>query len=79
MNKANSKGILTAVPGFDGPIMKSQKANPTALARIAEDVRAFYDTHPYPTPVEDLDDYRRRWQDDDRRRADYHLHWPTWP
>jgi SAM-dependent methyltransferase len=39
-------------------------------------VQAFYDRHPYPPPVEDLDKYRRRWQDEGKRRADFHLHWP---
>ena len=39
-------------------------------------VRDFYDRHPYPPPVDDLDGYRRRWQDAGRRRADFHLHWP---
>ena len=39
-------------------------------------MRAFYDLHPYPPPVDDLDGYRQRWQDEDRRRADFHLHWP---
>ena len=39
-------------------------------------MRAFYDLHPYPPPVEDLDGYRQRWQDEGRRRADFHLHWP---
>lgn len=42
----------------------------------ADKVQAFYDLHPYPPPVEDLDGYRRRWQDEGRRRADFHLHWP---
>jgi SAM-dependent methyltransferase len=39
-------------------------------------LQAFYDLHPYPPPVDDLDSYRRRWQDEGRRRADYHLLWP---
>jgi SAM-dependent methyltransferase len=39
-------------------------------------VQSFYDLHPYPPPVDDLDGYRRRWQDEGRRRADFHLHWP---
>jgi SAM-dependent methyltransferase len=39
-------------------------------------VRDFYDLHPYPPPVDDLDEYRHRWQDEDKRRADFHLHWP---
>ena len=39
-------------------------------------VRDFYDLHPYPLPVDDLEGYRRRWQDEGKRRADYHLYWP---
>ena len=39
-------------------------------------VQAFYDLHPYPPPVKDLEAYRLRWQDEDRRRADSLLHWP---
>jgi SAM-dependent methyltransferase len=44
-----------------------------------EAVGSFYDLHPYPPPVHDLDEYRRRWQDEDRRLADFHLHWPRHP
>ena len=40
-----------------------------------EAVRAFYDQHPYPPPSA-LDGYRRRWEEDGRRRADFHLHFP---
>ena len=43
---------------------------------VQDAVRTFYDLHPYPPPVEDLDGYRKRWQDEGRRRADFHLHWP---
>jgi SAM-dependent methyltransferase len=46
---------------------------------IAEEVRTFYDRHPYPPPVDDLDGYRRRWDDRRRRRADHHLFWPARP
>jgi len=42
-------------------------------------VRAFYERHPYPPPVDDLQKYRRLWQDRQRRRADYHLFWPGRP
>jgi SAM-dependent methyltransferase len=41
-------------------------------------VAAFYEGHPYPPPVDDLDTYRRAW-DGDRRRADSHLFWPNEP
>jgi SAM-dependent methyltransferase len=44
---------------------------------LAAEVRDFYDRYPYPRPVDDLGKYRRLWQDQQRRRADYHLFWPT--
>ncbi len=46
------------------------------IGEIMGAVKQFYDLHPYPLPVEDLDQYRQRWQDENRRRADFHLHWP---
>ncbi|MDP2792838.1 MAG: methyltransferase, partial [Sulfurisoma sp.] len=39
---------------------------------------AFYECHPYPPPVDDLDRYRKSWNDA-RRRADAHLFWPDEP
>lgn len=48
-------------------------------ASIAAQVQAFYDEHPYPPPVDDLESYRERWSDPGRRRADFHLFWPTSP
>jgi SAM-dependent methyltransferase len=44
---------------------------------VAETVRAFYERHPYPTPVDRLDGYRSLWQNRQRRRAEFHLTWPT--
>jgi SAM-dependent methyltransferase len=46
---------------------------------VAEEVRDFYDRYPYPRPVDNLDQYRRLWQDRQRRLADYHLMWPGKP
>ena len=46
---------------------------------MAEEVREFYERYPYPPPVENLEQYRRRWQDPQRRRADHHLFWPARP
>ncbi len=46
---------------------------------ITDKLRVFYDANPYPQPVDDLDSYRQRWQDEDRRRWDFHLHWPDKP
>ena len=42
-------------------------------------MRAFYERHPYPPPVDSLERYRRLWQDRQRRRADHHLFWPASP
>ncbi|HBY07229.1 MAG TPA: class I SAM-dependent methyltransferase, partial [Chloroflexi bacterium] len=39
-------------------------------------IQDFYDRHPYPPPVSDLDAYRQLWQDGTRLRADFHLLWP---
>ncbi len=48
-------------------------------AGLADEVRDFYDRYPYPPPVDNLDRYRRQWQDRQRRRADFHLFWPSLP
>jgi SAM-dependent methyltransferase len=45
---------------------------------IAAHVSEFYERHPYPPPVDDLDAYRWSW-DDRRRRAESHLFWPAEP
>jgi SAM-dependent methyltransferase len=50
--------------------------SPTDVAAV---VRDFYDRHPYPPPLEDLARYRLRWDDPQRRRAEYHLFWPAAP
>lgn len=46
---------------------------------VSEIVQAFYDAHPYPPPVNDLDSFRQDWHDQGRRRADFHLYWPNKP
>jgi hypothetical protein len=57
--------------------MSRQEEHDTTLLGVAEEVRGFYDRYPYPQPIESLENYRRLWQDRQRRRADYHLFWPT--
>jgi SAM-dependent methyltransferase len=39
-------------------------------------VRNFYEQHPYPQPVDDLDRYERHRHDAPARRAEHHLLWP---
>jgi SAM-dependent methyltransferase len=46
---------------------------------LVDVVRDFYDRYPYPPPVDSLEKYQRRWQDRQRRRADFHLFWPGRP
>jgi SAM-dependent methyltransferase len=59
--------------------MIAQKQHDSALQGVAEEVRDFYDHYPYPRPIDSLEEYRRLWQDPQRRRADYHLFWPAKP
>jgi SAM-dependent methyltransferase len=44
--------------------------------RVAADVQSFYERYPYPRPIDDLDHYRRLWEDRNKRRVDHHLFWP---
>lgn len=46
---------------------------------VSQKVRSFYERHPYPPPVDNLDKYRRLSQDQQGRRADFHLIWPAQP
>jgi len=48
----------------------------TVSPRGAAGVQEFYERYPYPPPTDDLERYRQRWQDPQRRRADFHLFWP---
>jgi SAM-dependent methyltransferase len=59
--------------------MNKQKELHSPSLDVAADVRDFYERYPYPRPVESLEKYRKLWQDERRRRADYHLFWPGRP
>ncbi|MBV8152622.1 MAG: class I SAM-dependent methyltransferase [Candidatus Eremiobacteraeota bacterium] len=50
----------------------NSRTDNTAHSRVGD----FYESHPYPPPVDDIERYRRRW-DDQRRRVDSHLFWPS--
>jgi very-short-patch-repair endonuclease/SAM-dependent methyltransferase len=45
--------------------------------RGSEAVRVFYERHPYPAPLENLDRHRELYRNPDRRRAWSLLLWPT--
>ena len=51
--------------------------SPQAGRGRAEEVRAFYETHPYPAPIGNLDRHRELYRNPDRRRALSLLLWPT--
>ncbi|MGI9374262.1 MAG: class I SAM-dependent methyltransferase [Hyphomicrobiales bacterium] len=55
-------------------MQKSDGQNPDIEGQ--QKVEAFYDEHPYPPPVDDLDRYKKAWDNSLRRRADFHLFWP---
>jgi SAM-dependent methyltransferase len=46
---------------------------------VPEDVREFYERRPYPAPFTSLDEHRDLYRNPDRRRALFHLAWPTEP
>src|SRR4051795_6604005 len=56
--------------------MSQQPEHHSTLHGVSEEVQEFYERYPYPQPVDDLEKYRRLWQDPERRRADYRLFWP---
>ena len=58
-------------------MMNTKKKQLTDRAVIAKSVHDFYNRHPYPPPIKNLDNYQKRWQDPSRRHADFHLFWPT--
>ena len=59
-------------------MITDQKTRGAVAERVAQEVKAFYERHSYPPPVDDLEPYREEWNDD-RRRADVHLFWPEQP
>jgi SAM-dependent methyltransferase len=50
-------------------------------SRIAsmEEVHSFYERMPYPAPLTSLDEHRDLYKNPDRRRAQFHLLWPSEP
>jgi hypothetical protein len=53
---------------------ESRRTDPTDFSY---EVRAFYQRHPCPAPVTDLKGDYERWANRERRRAAFHLLWPT--
>jgi SAM-dependent methyltransferase len=49
--------------------MDQEAATRRATPDRANEVRAFYEKHPYPAPLESLDEHRKLYRNPDRRRA----------
>jgi SAM-dependent methyltransferase len=57
--------------------MTRKQTTNSAAADTADAVRAFYERHPYPAPLANLDRHRELYRNPDRRRATSLLLWPT--
>jgi SAM-dependent methyltransferase len=57
--------------------LKEQRERPGAAT--SEGVRDFYERMPYPAPFTSLDEHRDLYENPERRRAQFHLMWPTEP
>ena len=57
--------------------MARQETRTLAPSDKADAVRAFYESHPYPAPIDNLDRHRELYRNPDRRRAASLLLWPT--
>jgi 2-polyprenyl-3-methyl-5-hydroxy-6-metoxy-1,4-benzoquinol methylase len=49
----------------------------SAVIDLNNEIKDFYDQHPYPPPVRDLESYRQKWDSDARLRYEFHLLWPN--
>lgn len=57
--------------------MSQPKESHSTSPGVSEAVRAFYERYPYPRPVDSLEKYQGSWQEQQKKRADYHLFWPA--
>jgi SAM-dependent methyltransferase len=57
--------------------MARQETRKPVPADPADEVRVFYESHPYPAPIGNLDRHRELYRNPDRRRALSLLLWPT--
>jgi 2-polyprenyl-3-methyl-5-hydroxy-6-metoxy-1,4-benzoquinol methylase len=57
--------------------MPRRETRAPAATDPADEVRTFYESHPYPEPIANLDRHRELYRNPDRRRALSLLLWPT--
>ena len=58
-------------------VLDGEGQNTKARASCSEEVRDFYERMPYPPPLTSLDDHLEHYSNPERRRALFHLLWPT--
>jgi SAM-dependent methyltransferase len=72
------EGLQPRACGMKGKICVSEgHKHRTPRPDFSEEVRAFYEDMPYPAPLTSLDEHRDLYRNPDRRRALFHLMWPT--
>ena len=57
--------------------MAPRETRTSLTATVTDEVRGFYESHPYPAPIADLDRHRELYRNPHRRRALSLLLWPT--
>jgi SAM-dependent methyltransferase len=62
---------------FESPVIDDNHETGNENTGADDPIGAFYTSHPYPPPVADLERQRQDWQRPNRRRAEFHLLWPT--
>ena len=55
---------------------KSQKSSASAKKAKKDPIFEFYNNHPYPPPLDNLDRARELYQNENIHRAEFHLLWP---
>jgi len=68
---------LSGTEGREQTHMAPEETRTSPPADPADEVRAFYDSHPYPVPIDSLDRHRDLYRNPDRRRAVSLVLWPT--
>ena len=65
---ADLRGVAQAACGLE-------QVSSTGPVPADQAVREFYDAHPYPPPITDLERHRELYRNPQRRRALFHLFW----
>jgi len=79
MEVINEVGITSVPRSTMKPESSEQVVNVGPPDFRADPVFEFYNAHPYPPPVQNLDRAHDEWRDEKRHRAEYHLFWPDKP